>query len=57
MNNIKVGDIVARKSHGKDVVFKVVRKIRHRNNKEIAILKGITIRSLSSGTWIWNSNC
>jgi spore coat assembly protein len=37
--NIKKGDIVARKSYGKDIIFKVDRII-----KSIVILKGITIR-------------
>ena len=44
MNNIKVGDFVARKSHKKDLVFKVIRKIKLSNKKEIAILRGITVR-------------
>jgi len=44
MKNIKVGDIVARKSHGEDLVFRVIRKIKLNNKKEIAILKGISVR-------------
>jgi len=44
MDSVKVGDYVARKSHGKDLVFKVIRKIKLSNKKEIAILKGITVR-------------
>jgi len=44
MDSVKVGDYVARKSHGKDLVFKVIRKIKLSNKKEVAILKGITVR-------------
>lgn len=40
MNDIKKGDIVARKSHNKDVIFIVDVVI----NNEIAILSGITTR-------------
>ena len=40
MNNIKKGDIVARKSYNKDVIFVVDMVI----NNKIAILTGITTR-------------
>lgn len=40
---IKKGDIVVRKSYGKDIIFKVVKIIKS-NNSQIAILKGVTIR-------------
>lgn len=40
---IKKGDIVGRKSYGKDILFTVDRIIKTRRN-EFAILKGITIR-------------
>ena len=40
MNTIKKGDIVARKSHNKDVIFVVNLVI----NNKIAILSGITTR-------------
>lgn len=44
MSKIKEGDIVGRISYGKDIFFYVERIIKLKNNKEIAILKGMTIR-------------
>ncbi len=44
MKKIKKGDIVGRKSYGKDIIFIVDRIIKTKENEEIAILKGITIR-------------
>ncbi len=43
MRKIKKGDIVGRISYGKDIIF-VVENIIKTNNKEIAILKGVTVR-------------
>ncbi len=43
MNKIKKGDIVARKSYGKDILF-IVKNIIHTNQGKIAILKGIVDR-------------
>ena len=43
MQRIKRGDIVGRISYGKDIIF-VVEDIMKVNNKEVAILKGVTIR-------------
>lgn len=43
MKKIKKGDIVARKSHGKDILF-VVKNIIHTNRGEIAILRGVVDR-------------
>lgn len=43
MGNLKVGDIVARKSYGEDILFKVV-DIVIKGNENIATLKGITYR-------------
>ena len=43
MKNIKKGDIVARKSYGKDVIF-VVSNIIYTSKNEIAILRGIIER-------------
>lgn len=40
LNRIKQGDIVGRKSYGKDIVF-TVNKIINNNNSKIVILKGI----------------
>ena len=43
MNNIKIGDIVGRISYGKDIIFSV-KNIISQNGRDIAILKGLTIR-------------
>lgn len=43
MNKIKKGDIVARKSHGKDILF-VVKNIINTRKEKIAILKGMIDR-------------
>ena len=42
--HVRRGDIVARKSYGKDIIFVVDRVIRLKNGEAYAILKGITIR-------------
>lgn len=44
MRKIKKGDIVGRKSYGKDILFTVERIIKSSSGKEIAILKGVSIR-------------
>lgn len=44
MEKIKKGDIVGRKSYGKDILFVVTKIIKTRNGDSIAILKGLTIR-------------
>ena len=44
MREIKKGDIVTRNSYGNDIVFSVKRILRLKNNKKIAILKGIDVR-------------
>lgn len=44
MAEINVGDIVARRSYGKDVFFKVNELLVDENGRKIAILKGIDIR-------------
>lgn len=44
MSKIKEGDIVGRKSYGKDVLFYVKRLIKLKDGSIIAILKGITLR-------------
>ena len=44
MRIIKKGSIVTRKSYGNDILFKVERILKYRNYKEVAILKGVTIR-------------
>ena len=43
MNKIKKGDIVGRKSYGKDILF-VVKRILKTNKGEIVILRGLTER-------------
>ena len=43
MNSIKKGDIVGRKSYGKDIIFKVS-NIIEKPNKKIAILNGVIER-------------
>ena len=44
MRKIKKGDIVGRKSYGKDVIFIVKNIIKPKNGEEIAILKGMIER-------------
>lgn len=44
MKNIKKGDVVGRISYGKDIIFIVDRIIKLKNNTQIAILKGLTMR-------------
>lgn len=44
MSNIKVGDIVARKSHGGDVYFKVTDIINTNGGKPVYVLKGLMYR-------------
>lgn len=44
MDKLKKGDIVGRKSYGKDILFIVEKIIKKENQEKIAILKGLTIR-------------
>lgn len=44
MSRLKKGDIVARISYNKDVLFEITNIIKSSNNKKIMILKGITER-------------
>ena len=44
MRRIKKGDIVGRKSYGKDVIFIVKNIIKIKNSEDIAILKGMIER-------------
>lgn len=46
---MKIGDIVVRKSYGKDITFKVIDVIK-KNGKDIIILKGINIRIIADST-------
>lgn len=43
MSIIKIGDIVARKSHGMDILFKVEELMEHRG-RAIALLRGVDLR-------------
>lgn len=44
MRKIRKGDIVGRKSYGKDILFTVEKIINRENEKAVAILKGLIIR-------------
>lgn len=44
MEKIRKGSIVGRKSYGKDILFVVEKIVKNGAKKEIAILKGVTIR-------------
>jgi len=44
VSKFKKGDIVARVSYNKDVLFEIINIIKTSNNKKIMILKGITER-------------
>ena len=46
MKEIKKGNVVARKSHNKDILF-VVKDIQKINNKEIIILSGLVTRIIA----------
>lgn len=46
---MKIGDIVVRKSYGKDITFKVI-DVREKDGKENIILKGINIRIIADST-------
>ena len=47
MDKIKKGNVVGRKSYGKDILFTVERIIKKANGKKVCILKGITIRIIA----------
>ena len=44
MKKIKIGDIVARKSHNEDILFSVEKILINFYGKQVAILKGIIVR-------------
>ena len=46
---MKIGDIVVRKSYGKDVTFKIM-DMRNKDGKEVVILKGINIRIIADSS-------
>ncbi|MEG2247188.1 MAG: sporulation peptidase YabG, partial [Peptostreptococcaceae bacterium] len=45
--NMKIGDVVARKSYNKDVIFKIVGFSVDENNEKIALLKGVAFRIIA----------
>ena len=44
---MKIGDIVARKSYNKDIVFKIAGFSIDESNQKVAILKGIAFRIIA----------
>ena len=44
---MKEGDIVARKSYNKDIIFKIVGFSKDEKNRKIAILKGVAFRLIA----------
>lgn len=44
---MKVGDIVARKSYNKDIIFKIMSIVVDENGDQIAILKGVAFRVIA----------
>ena len=44
---MKVGDIVARKSYNKDIVFKIIDIVFDEDGRKIAILKGVAFRIIA----------
>lgn len=44
MNNLRIGDVVARKSYNYDVLFRVKDIIENSNNKRTIVLKGVNLR-------------
>lgn len=47
MGELKVGDIVTRKSYGSDVYFKIMQIVKKQDGKEIYILKGTNVRLMA----------
>lgn len=45
---MKVGDIVARKSYNKDIIFKITGFSKDDKNKKIALLKGVAFRLIAN---------
>lgn len=50
MEKIRKGDIVGRKSYGKDILFTVEKIIHRKNEKPVAILRGLIIRIEADAT-------
>ncbi|QZY55443.1 sporulation peptidase YabG [Crassaminicella profunda] len=47
MRNLRIGDLVVRRSYGFDIVFRVIDRIRTYGRKKIVILKGINFRIIA----------
>ncbi|SHK25086.1 sporulation peptidase YabG [Tepidibacter formicigenes] len=47
---MKVGDLVVRKSHGKDVLFRIIDIVENKNKKKQVILKGIDFRLMADSS-------
>ena len=44
---MKEGDIVARKSYNKDIIFKIIGFSKDEKNKKIVLLKGVAFRLIA----------
>ena len=44
---MKEGDIVVRKSYNKDIIFKIIGFSKDKDNKKVAILKGVAFRLIA----------
>ena len=53
MGKVKKGDIVGRKSYGKDILFTVEKIIKKKNERPVAILKGLIIRIEADADVVW----
>lgn len=51
--SIKKGDIVGRKSYGKDVFFVVDNILKTRLDNQFALLKGLNIRVIADASLVW----
>jgi spore coat assembly protein len=47
MDDIKVGDVVARKSYGKDINFKVNEIIKKQDVENMCVLTGVDVRLIA----------
>ena len=50
MNLFRKGDIVARNSYNRDILFEIKRIVKNKNNQKLYILKGITERIEADST-------
>ncbi|SHH32564.1 sporulation peptidase YabG [Tepidibacter thalassicus] len=47
---MRIGDLVVRKSHGKDVLFRIIDIVENKNKKKQVILKGIDFRLIADSS-------